>query len=227
MKRILLMTLLCLAARPAFSDPYTPEKLPTLRIVEDFSQYEPEKFPKSFRSFPFQRDKAEQVYIVKEEGGNKFLHALDDKALSVQTLKRFFWEVRRWPNFSWKWRAVTLPKGGEETNGAPNDSACGIYVVFGGYTGNAIKYVWSTTLPAGTVVEKKPGKFYILVMDSGAGQVGSWQTKSVNVLDDYKRLFKADPTQQPAGFGILTDGNATNTPAACDYDDFKISESPF
>ncbi len=218
---LFVLSLFCLIALPAFSDPQS------LRNVEDFSQYQPDKFPVSFRTYPFQRGKAEKVYSVKEEDGNRFLHAVDDKEMSVQTMKRFVWDVRRWPNFSWRWRAVTLPQGGEETNGAPNDSACGIYVVFGGYTGNAIKYVWSTTLPAGKVVEKKPGKFYIIVLDSGEKNVGTWQTKAVNVVDDYKRLFKSDPTQEPDGFGILTDGNNTHTPAVCDYDDFKLSETPF
>lgn len=227
MKMTLWIAVLLFATPTAFAEPFTPKKLPSLRIVESFSQYELDKFPKSFRTYPLQRGKAEQVYIVKEEGGNKFLHALDDKDLSVQAFKRFFWEAKRWPNFSWKWRAVTLPKGAEETNGRPNDSACGVYVIFGGYTGNVIKYVWSTTLPAGTVVEKKPNKFYILVLDSGSENVGSWQTKTVNVVEDYKRLFKTEPTKDPDGFGLLTDGNATHTPAACDYDDFKISETPF
>lgn len=226
-KLILLIPCLFLAVFNVFADPYTPQKLPSLRLVEDFTQYEPEKFPKSFRTYPLQRGKAEQVYIVKEDGGNKFLHALDDSGLSVQSFKRFFWDAGRWPHFSWRWRAVTLPKGADENNGRPNDSACGIYLVFGGYTGNVIKYVWSTTLPAGTVIEKKPNKFYILVLDSGAQGVGNWATRSVNIVEDYKRLFKTEPTKNPDGFGLLTDGNATHTPAACDYDDFKISENPF
>lgn len=216
-----------LVATSAFGTSFGPKTLPPLRVVEEFSQYETGKFPKSFRTYPLQRGKAEQVYIVNDDGGNKILHALDDKDLSVQAFKRFLWDAKRWPNFSWRWRAITLPKGGVETNGAPNDSACGIYVTFGGLTGNAIKYVWSSTLPAGTVVEKKPGKFYILVLDSGSDSVGSWVTKAVNIMEDYKRLFKAEPTGYPDGFGVLTDGNATHTPSACDYDDFKISENPF
>jgi DUF3047 family protein len=198
-----------------------------LRNVEEFSQYEVDKFPKSFRTYPFQRGKAEKVYIVKDDGGNKFLHASDDQGISVQAFKRFYWDRNRWPNFSWRWKAVALPKGGDERNGMPNDSACGIYLVFGGYTGNAIKYVWSSTLPTGTVVEKKPGKFYIVVLDSGSSKSGAWQTKTVNILEDYKKLFKSDPEHDPDGFGLLTDSNATHTPSACDYDDFRISETPF
>jgi hypothetical protein len=195
------------------------------RRVEEFTQYDADKFPTSFRTYPFQRGKAQDVYIVKEDGGNKFLHASDDKDVSVQVFKRFVWDTKAYPNFSWKWRAMTLPTGANENNGMPNDSACGIYVTFGGYTGNAIKYVWSTTQPAGTVIEKKPGKFYIIVAESGSGGVGSWKTHAVNVLEDYKKLFKSEPSKDPDGFGLLTDGNATHTPAVCDYDDFTISDT--
>lgn len=209
------------------ADPYTPKKLPPLRVVESFSQYEVGKFPSAFRTYPFQRGKAEQIYLVQEEGGNRFLHASDDKDVSVQTFRKFFWEAKRWPHFSWRWRAVTLPKGAAENNKVVNDSACGVYVVFGGYTGKVLKYVWSTSLPVGSAHEKKPNKFYFLVAESGAAKVGSWQTVTVNVLEDYKRIFKEEPTSEPDGFGLLTDGNATHTPATCDYDDFRISETPF
>lgn len=221
MKKTLSLALLAVAALAS-----TAVRADGARRVEEFTQYEADKFPISFKTYPFQRGKAQDVYIVKDDGGNKFLHASDDKDVSVQVFKRFVWNTKQYPNFAWKWRAVTLPKGADENNGRPNDSACGIYVTFGGYTGNAIKYVWSSTLPVGTVVEKKPGKFYIIVAESGAGSVGSWQTHAVNVLEDYKKLFKAEPSKDPDGFGLLTDGNATHTPAVCDYDDFVISETP-
>jgi hypothetical protein len=227
MKKIILLAL-CLLATPAlFADPYTPKKLPALRMIDDFSQYEAGKFPKSFRTYPFQRGKAMEVYSVQSDGNNQFLHASDDKDISVQVFKKFFWEAKRWPYLSWKWRAVTLPKGAAENNPKINDSACGIYVVFGGYTGKVLKYVWSTTLPVGSVHEKKPNKFYFIVAESGSADVGTWKTAAVNVVEDYKRVFKEDPKKEPDGFGLLTDGNATHTLAACDYDDFKISESPF
>jgi hypothetical protein len=227
MKKLLAPALLLLIVSPLFADPYTPKKLPPLRVIEDFSKEEPGKFPASFRTYPFQRGKAMQVYSVAADSENRYLKAFDDKGISVQAFRKFFWETQRWPHFSWKWRAVTLPKGGDERNGMPNDSACGIYVTFGGYTGKAIKYVWSTTLPAGTIVEKKPNKFYIIVKESGPAKVGSWQTVNVNVVEDHRKVFKAEPAKNPDGFGLLTDGNATHTTAACDYDNFKISETPF
>lgn len=196
-------------------------------MVDSFSQYEVGKFPISFKTYPLQRNKAMEVYTVQEEGGNKFLHASDDKDISVQTMKRFEWKRSDYPHFSWRWKAITLPKGAAENNKAVNDSACGVYVVFGGWTGNVLKYVWSTTLPVDSIHEKKPNTFYFVVKESGSGNAGQWTTETVNIVEDYKKAFHKDPEDDPSGFGILTDGNATHTPAACDYDDFKISMNPF
>lgn len=194
------------------------------RVIEDFSSTDTGRFPQNFKTYPLQRGKALKVYSVQEEGGrNRYLNGTERDDASVQVMKRFGWDRNQFPYASWKWRAKALPVGGDENNGRPNDSACGIYIVFGGYTGKALKYVWSTTRPAGEVIEKKPGKFYILVKESGSKNLNQWRTVSVNVVEDFKKYFKADPTKDPNGFGILTDGNATHTPSSCDYDDFRIS----
>ncbi len=206
---------------------FADDKVQGPKMMESFTSYPANKFPTSFRTYPFQRGKAQEVYFVREENGNKYLNGTDEKDLSIQVFKRFVWDTAKEPYFSWQWRAQTLPTGAAETSPTTNDSACGVYVVFGGYTGDIIKYVWSTTLPVGTIYEKKPGKMYMVVLDSGPGSVGQWQTRSVDVLADYKKIFKKDPTEQPPGFGLLTDGNATHTKASCDYDNFQISGTAF
>jgi hypothetical protein len=211
---VLLLSLLSLAAAGSVQ----------ARTVEDFTSSTVGKFPNSFKTYPFQRSKAEGVYIVQEEGGNKFLYAKDDKDVSVQTLKKFSWDAIKEPNFSWKWRAITLPKGAAENSKLTNDSACGVYVLFGGYGGKVLKYVWSSTLPVGSTYEKKANEFFFIVSESGSSKVGSWQTESVNVIEDYKKVFKEDPTKKTEGFAVLTDGNATHSPAECHYDDFAVSE---
>lgn len=209
----------------AFAEPYIANQLPSLRIIEDFSDSKLNRFPASFRTYPFQRGKAERVYVVKSENGNNYLQAKDNEDISVQIFKRFHWELKKWPYFSWRWRAQELPKGAAEDNSLTNDSACGIYVIFGGYTGKVLKYVWSSTLPIGKVIEKEPGDFYMIVLESKSS--GQWKTNNVNVWEDYRRVFKSDPEKNPSGFGLLTDGNATHSPSSCDYDDYKISEKPF
>lgn len=228
MKNKKLLLLVLLFSGPAFATETAPaaKAAPSSKMIETFSNDTPGKFPSNFKTYPFQRGKAEEIYVVNkeggEEGGNKFLTGTEKNDYSIQALRRAAWDRSQYPVASWKWRAKVLPAGAAENNPATNDSACGVYVVFGGYTGKVLKYVWSATLPEGAVVPKKPGKFYFIVKNSGPKDLNAWQTVRVNVVEDFKKAFGEDPDKDPNGFGVLTDGNATHTPSSCDYDDFAI-----
>lgn len=216
------LSLIGLLLVPLLAPAYTPKKPPPIRIIEDFSDDLPGRFPKSFRTWPFERDKASRVYRVLAENGNNYLAAYDAEDISIQIFRKFSWEGRRYPIFTWRWRAKVLPRGANELNPAVNDSACGVYVVFGGYSGKSVKYVWSRAVPVGAEIPKRKGKSFSVVKSSG--EATGWQTVSVDVVEDYRRLFHEDPKQNPIGFGLLTDGNATHSLSACDYDDFQISK---
>lgn len=180
-------------------------------------------FPKSWRTWPLQRDKAAEVYTVAEEGDTKFIKAYDDHDISQQIFYRFDWPVAEKPLLSWRWRATTLPEGGRESDDNTNDSACSVYVIIGQYQGHAIKYAWSTTLAPGTVVTRHGGKLKIKILDSGAASKGKWVKHTVDVPADYKALFGQELDKNPSGIAILTDGNAVHKPAGCDYTDFAVS----
>lgn len=186
----------------------------------------PNKFPKSWRTWPFQRDKAIAVYKVALENGKPVLTAHDDRDYSAQIMYPFIWKIDEYPYLNWRWKPKILPTGATEDNDNKNDSACGVYVIFGRYSGVATKYVWSTSLPVGKVVSRRDGKLKISVKGSGQGGVGKWHGYSVKVLDSYQQLFGAPSKRKPSGIAILTDGNATHTAAACDYADFTISKKP-
>jgi len=179
-------------------------------------------FPPGWKTYPFQKGKAKSVYHVQEEGGRRYIQARDEKDVSVLIFKDFDWDLNTHPVLKWRWRPVKLPQGAQEDSRATNDSACGVYVAFGKTSGVALKYVWSSTLPVGHVWEKERGKFYIIVLSSGESGLNSWQSKEVNVVEDFKKYFNKDLKKNPSGIGLMTDGNATHSPAACDYSDFTI-----
>ena len=190
--------------------------------LDDFSKDSLDNYPKGWSTYPFQGGKVKKVYKVQEENGERFIRARDDQDISMPIFKEFPWSLSASPTLSWKWRAQELPKGAREDNRATNDSACGVYVVFGKTSGVALKYVWSSSLPVGYVWEKEPGKFYVIVLASGTSNLGKWETEKVNVLEDYKKYFKKDPKKDPSGVGIMSDANATHSVAACDYTGFKV-----
>lgn len=195
-------------------------------VIDDFQTSAVGKFPSKWRTWPFQREKAAQVYQIAEEGGRRILKANEDKELSTEIMRYFNWEIGKYPYLSWQWKARTLPTGAQENDDNKNDSACGIYVIVGGYTGNALKYVWSTSLPVGQTVTRRDGKLKIKVTDSGKANLNKWQRHTVSIPIDYKELFGDELKKNPSGVGILTDGNATHSAAACDYADFTISKEP-
>lgn len=193
-------------------------------IVDDFSTSKDGAFPKRWRTWPLHRDKASEVYKMADEGGKKFIKAYDDHDASEQIFLNFNWPVDKKPVLSWRWRPTVIPAGAAENSDATNDSACSVYVVIGKYDGHAIKYVWSSSLPPGTVVSRRDGKLKIKVVDTGSGGTGKWVSHSVNVVGDYETLFGSKLSKNPSGIGILTDGNAVHKTAGCDYVDFAISE---
>lgn len=191
------------------------------RALDNLSSSKIGDFPRKWRTWPMQRSKAAEVYKVAEEGGARFIRAVDDKDASQQIFLNFDWKVKETPLLAWRWRATSVPPGANESNDNTNDSACALYVVVGKYDGHAIKYVWSSTLPVGQVVTRKDGKLKIKVLATGAG--GKWRENSVDVRKDYKELFGSDLDKQPSGIGILTDGNAVHKPAGCDYAGFAVA----
>lgn len=198
----------------------------TSKSVENFEKYKPDDFPTFFKTWPLQRGKAKQVYRVQKEGDNLFLQADDSQNISSQVFKEFDWKVEYFPYLKWRWRARALPEGAKENEPGKNDSACGVYIVFGKMSGTALKFTWSSTLPVGTVYEKRPGEIAMQILDSGKKYLGQWRTHSVHIPKTYQELLKHPMKRPPTGIAILTDANAVQKEAACDYDDFEIASAP-
>ena len=130
--------------------------------------------------------------------------------------------VHDYPFVHWRWRVRTLPRDGREDIKKKNDSAAGIYIVFkGAYPFNhVIKYVWSTTLPVGTMTRSPYNhRTMIYVIEQGPNSLNQWVSEDRNVLDDYLKAFGAQPPLVE-GIGIQTDSDNTKSSASADFDDF-------
>ncbi len=212
--------LLVLLQIPLFPSPALADEM----AVDNLQNSAVGQFPSGWKTYPFHYGKAQKVYKMAENGEIKFIRAEDSEDISVPIFKDFNWDLNKYPYLKFRWRAQKLPAGASESSPATNDSGCGVYVGFG-HT-SALKYVWSSTLPVGSYWAKKPGKFYIIVRESGGGNIGHWREVMVNVPEDYKKYFQSDKKKTPSGIGVMSDGNAVHKPAACDYADFRIATSP-
>jgi hypothetical protein len=211
--RRLLAVILILCAQTLFAQP-----LANITFERD----EIGAFPSGWRS----RDQEDsvKVYSVQAEGGKKFLHA-DARGLSVQISYEKKWDLTDFPILRWRWRAVSFPVGSDERVKSGNDSVLGLYVVLSGLPFvTAIKYIWSDTLPEGTVLDSPYSSgTKMMVLRSGRTQAGTWVTEERDLLSDYERLFgKKEKRPKAIGIAILTDSDNTRSRAVGDYGEIEI-----
>ena len=165
-------------------------------------------------------------YLVNAVNGRHYL-AAQDTGNSVIVCKFIHWNPREYPIMTWCWRANALPPGGNERLSRFNDSAAGIYVVFSlNWLGvpKQIKYVWSATLPEGTVDRrKKIWRPWFFVVESGEENLGKWTFEQVDIYEDYRRVFDGSkPEKRSFGICALTDANNTRSYAEAFYADFRV-----
>ncbi len=214
-------------------------------VLEDFQGYNDN--PLSVWKTQSSYSRAVQIYSIIIEGDRKFLRGSTfnlNKMVQIGKLinenklmgsDKIWWDIYKYPFISWEWRVHTLPEGADESNDLVNDSAAGLYVVFQRsrvpvvdwqrQPADWIKYVWSSTLPVGTVVRQNVTKYGItlyngryVVIASGRKDLKKWITNKRNVLADYQSCFGKSPRYHPSMLGIVTDSNSTATTAMADYD---------
>jgi Protein of unknown function (DUF3047) len=171
-------------------------------------------------------DSSRPTYQINlEPNGNRYLAAVS-RGSDVQLGTEVTVRPEEYPLLSWKWRAWELPRGADERNEKTLDSAASIYAVFGSRLfPRILKYVWSTTVPAGSSFKHpSSGRVAIIVVNSGSASLGQWLTVSRNLIDDYKAAFGSKPGNLIA-IGLKTDSGSTGSSARADYDDIQLKEN--
>ena len=220
-----LLTALCAlvlwGVLPARGEPHPPATEGTLFVLETFEQDPPLQFPARWQ-VRGDRHQAEQIYQVRVEADNHFLHAqAASQAIQVGIVQEL--SPQAFPRLRWRWRVHQLPPGGDERRTATHDSAAAVYVVFDNRTlPRVLKYVWSTTLPQGTqLTNPLYWRAKIIVLESGTAGLGEWRQETVNVYADYKALFGAEPGEVQ-GIGVMSSSSHTRSVVSADYDDFVL-----
>jgi hypothetical protein len=129
----------------------------------------------------------------------------------------------------WKWRAVTLPQGGNECVSGRGDSAAVVYVTWrSGLRWYSIKYVWSSVGPKGVTCDRKRNVFRAqdtVIVESGP-PLEAWQTVTISPDVEFRNHFEdgnaAADVPDLVGIGIMSDGDQTHSVSEADYADFVI-----
>ncbi|HKZ07903.1 MAG TPA: DUF3047 domain-containing protein [Methylomirabilota bacterium] len=158
-------------------------------------------------------------FKIEADGNGRVLHMKSVKEGSTIS-KEVKFDIRQYPVLQWRWKAVTLPKGGDSRKKATDDQACQVYVTFPRFPqqvrSRTIGYVWDTTAPAGTIApSEKSGTVTYVIMRSGEAELGKWLTETRNVLEDYKKIYGQDPGEQVGAVSVASDSNDTDSSAEC------------
>ncbi len=184
-------------------------------VIEDFATAKVGEFPPGWQ---VRKDAAKTIYQVHDESGRRFVHAAS-KDQGMQAAKAFEWDLQKYPVLAWSWRPIEFPRGANEKSGR-NDSVLSVYLLvpYSQIRGpEAVKYIWSETVPVGTRLESNGGLTQVRVLESGTEKRGQWVDERVNVRDDYLAYFDKKEVPKPAGIALLTDSDDTGTSAQGDY----------
>jgi len=194
-------------------------------VIDDFSTTPKGQRPRDWGAWRDKDQGKPLLYQVQEMGDHHYL-AASDSGHSVILGKFVHWNPREYPIMTWCWRANVLPPGGNEFLNHANDSAAGIYVIFSQNwlrVPKQVKYVWSSTLPEGTVGRRnKIFRPWFFVVESGEENVGKWAFEMVDLEHDHKLKLGGRPAESTIGLGLLTDANSTNSYAEAFYADIRV-----
>jgi hypothetical protein len=155
---------------------------------------------------------------VEENDGHRVLHLRsrnDGSTISKEIKGKV--DLGQTPVLEWRWKAVTLPKGGDSRRKETDDQAAQVYVVWPRFPeairSRIIGYVWDTTAPVGTITpSQKAGTVTYVVVRSGTADLGRWLTERRNVIDDYRKIY-GEPPDNPGVVSIAIDSNDTKSAA--------------
>ncbi|MCS7082292.1 MAG: DUF3047 domain-containing protein [Bacteroidetes bacterium] len=203
-------------------------------LIEDFELDPPGHWPQAWGALEDRRlrpitaqDTAAGRYPfrIRRECDNQFVRVRTEGIWTYVLYpngERRIWNLHTHPVLYWNWRVRRLPRGAREDQRAIDDSAAGLMITF---SVNAlgvprtIRYVWSSTLPVGTVLSKGVwGNLKIVVVASGPEGLNRWMSLVRDVRQDYRRLFGGEPPAIPLAIGLWSDSDSTQDQSEADFD---------
>ena len=126
-------------------------------------------------------------------------------------------DLKETPILEWRWKVTKLPRGADARKGETDDEAGQIYVTWPRFPealrSRIIGYIWDTTAPVGsTFKSEKSGTVQYVVVESGPAKLGQWITVQRNVVEDFKKIYGAEP-ENPGAVSISIDSDDTRSSA--------------
>lgn len=189
-------------------------------------------------------DLARTRYEVAERGGRRVLHAVAERSASgLRCDVDVDPAVTPW--LEWDWRVTTVQREATVAVDARDDAPARLAVgfdgeiatlglrdqIFGelvlaitGYTlpFATLMYVWDGVAPVGSVFRfARSSRIRYLVVESGGGGADRWRAYRRNVVEDYRRVFGAEPGAI-RDVAVVTDSDDLSTSSEAWYGDIAF-----
>lgn len=170
--------------------------------------------PAGWEAWPFTG--SPDVALLRDEPGVAVRLRSDDSSFAIY--RDVVVDLDELPVLTWAWKAILLPPGGDVRRHATDDQAAQVYVVFPRWPSprtqsDVIGYVWDTTAPVGTtLVGTHASNVRIVVVESGAANLGAWRRYTRDVRGDYQALFGHNPPRIGA-IALMIDSNDSHSRA--------------
>lgn len=204
-----------------------------------------EPHPLEWQPWVFSKFNRRTNYRVIETDDGRVLRAQAEKSASG-LLQEVNIDPRVSPHIRWRWNVPQLLPNADLNRKGSDDSPVRVIVSFEGdlqkldvedramasmaklVSGRdmpyaTLMYVWDNKMPVGTFLESPHStRAKLIVVASGASQLGKWTPYSRNLVADFKKAFGESPGKIIT-VGVMTDTNATEADAIAYYGDIAIS----
>ncbi len=204
---------------------HAPQALQKAEIVKDF----PFSEEKSLKEWEEKVFKGKVVYRIEKEQPLSYVRATSDKTASALYYKIKLDAKKNNPVISWKWNVDKFPlKKTAESLEVENedDFAARVYVIFPAafFTNSKVlEYIWSETLPIGTIGTSPYSKnIKLIVARSGPNKDKMWFLEDRDIIADYLKAFGRSPEYDIGAVAFMTNTEHTGTSADAMYDEIKL-----
>ena len=172
------------------------------------------------------------VFSIETDGetGDAYLRMeADDASASLVTTVDGI-DLDKTPVLRWRWRATTLPTGGDGRFKQKDDQAIGVYVGTGSILDNrSISYRWDTDTPKGAEGSAAYGlggikvKWFTL-RDKEDAKDGAWFVEERNIAEDFKEAWGYYP--EKLYVSVSCNSQYTDSMAAADLGWIEFTSIP-
>lgn len=200
--------------------------------------------PAPWQKKPLPGVERQNTFELVDDAGRTVLQVRSDAAASTLT-HALSVDPARTPRLKWRWKVSRALSGSDFSRKSGDDYAARVYVLFDypvdklsfgdrvkmslGRTlygadlpTAAIAYVWGTAQAVG---EKGPNPYtdrvQMIVVDSGAGQVGQWREVERDLAADFRAVF-GDAAPRIVGIAVSADTDNTGEAVTTRFGDLQF-----